>query len=156
MIDAMLPGERNLYRLARIRDQRCKESQESISVTLQGNDQDDLLPELEVVANPFCSFTAKLKQCELAGRSVLAHLAGNQFVAPARQASQRLAARGNEYSLSPKVLIESISDPDLLGFPGLVPTALITVISECGLGMTRWPSEKHCVSCFEPAGQDFG
>jgi transposase len=54
--------------------------------------------------------------------------------------------RGNDFSFNPKALIESISGHNLLSLPGLGPTTVLTLISECGLDMTRWPSEKHFVS----------
>jgi transposase len=54
--------------------------------------------------------------------------------------------RGNGFSFNPKALIESISCHNLLSLPGLGPKTVITLISECGLDMTRWPSEKHFVS----------
>jgi hypothetical protein len=43
-------------------------------------------------------------------------------------------------------LITSLAGHELLSLPGLGPTTVITLISECGLDMSRWPSAKHFVS----------
>lgn len=145
IIDAILSGERDPQKLASLRDQRCKESQGTIAAALQGNYQEDHLFELKVAVDLFDSYTAKIKECELAGQSLLTQLAGDQFVAPDKQAGD-WRIRGNGFSFNPKALIESISGHNLLSLPGLGPTTVITLISECGLDMTRWPSEKHFVS----------
>ncbi len=145
IIDAILSGERDPQKLASLRDQRCKESQDTIAAALQGNYQEDHLFELKVAVDLFDSYTAKIKECELAGQSFLTQLAGDQFVASDKQAGD-WRIRGNGFSFNPKALIESISGHNLLSLPGLGPTTVITLISECGLDMTRWPSEKHFVS----------
>ena len=145
IIDAILSGERDPQKLASLRDQRCKESQDTIAAALQGNYQEDHLFELKVAVDLFDTYTAKIKECELAGQSVLTGLAGDQFVAPDKQAGD-WQIRGHGFSFNPKALIESISGHNLLSLPGLGPTTVITLISECGLDMTRWPSEKHFVS----------
>jgi transposase len=145
IIDAILSGERDPQKLASLRDQRCKESQDTIAAALQENYQEDHLFELKVAVDLFDSYTAKIKECELAGQSHLTQLAGDQFVAPDKKAGD-WRIRGNGFSFNPKALIEAISGHNLLSLPGLGPTTVITLISECGLDMTCWPSEKHFVS----------
>lgn len=145
IIDSILSGERNPRKLASLRDHRCKESEETIAAALQGNYQEDHLFELRVAVDLFDSYTTKINECELAGQSILTQLAGDQFVPPDKQAGD-WRIRGNGFSFNPKALIESISGHNLLSLPGLGPTTVITLISECGLDMTRWQSEKHFVS----------
>jgi hypothetical protein len=153
IIDAILSGERDPQKLASLRDQRCKESQDTIAAALQGNYQEDHLFELKVAVDLFDTYIAKIKECELAGQSVLTGLAGDQFVAPDKQVGD-WQIRGHGFSFNPKALIESISGHNLLSLPGLGPTTVITLISECGLDMTRWPSEKHFVSWLDLSPQN--
>jgi transposase len=48
IIDAILSGERDPQKLASLRDQRCKESPDTIAAALQGNYQEDHLFEVTV------------------------------------------------------------------------------------------------------------
>jgi transposase len=129
IIDAISSGERDPQKLASLRDKRCKESQDTIAAALQGNYQEDHLFELKVAVDLFDSYPAKIKECELAGQSLLTQLAGDQFVAPDKQAGD-WRIRANGFSFNPKALIESISGHNLLSLPGLGPTTVITLISE--------------------------
>ena len=145
IIDAILSGERDPKKLAALRDRRCKESVETIAAALDGNYQEEHLFELKVAVDMFDVYSAKIQECELAGQSVLQELAGDDDVEPKRQASDS-RIKGNGFSFNPQELIKSVAGHDLLALPGLGPATVITLISECGLDMTRWPSAKHFVS----------
>jgi len=145
IIDAILAGERDPERLATLRDRRCKETEATIAAALDGNYQEEHLFELKVAVEMFDAYSVKIQECELAGQSVLKELAGDDYVEPEKQASDR-RIRGNGFSFNPQALITSVAGHDLLSLPGLGPATVITLISECGLDMTRWPSAKHFVS----------
>jgi len=145
IIDAILAGERDPQKLATLRDRRCKETVATIAAALDGNYQEEHLFELRVAIEMFDAYSAKIQECEFAGQSVLQELAGDDYVEPERQASD-WRIRGNGFSFNPQALITSVAGHDLLSLPGLGPATVITLISECGLDMTRWPSAKHFVS----------
>ena len=145
IIDAILAGQRDPQKLATFRDRRCKETEATIAAALDGNYQEEHLFELKVAVEMFDAYSEKIQECELAGQSVLQELAGDDYVEPERQASDR-RIRGNGFSFNPQALITSVAGHDLLSLPGLGPATVITLISECGLDMTRWPSAKHFVS----------
>ena len=145
IIDAILSGERDPEKLASLRDRRCKESEATIAAALQGNFQDEHLFALRVAVELYDVYSEKIKTCELAAQSTLTELAGPEYVAPGRQPGD-WRVLGNGFSFNPKSLIESIAGHNLLCLPGLGPVTVLTLISECGLDMTRWPSAKHFVS----------
>ncbi len=145
IIDAILAGERDPERLATLRDRPCKETEATIAAALDGNYQEEHLIELKVAVEMFDAYSVKIQECELAGQSVLKELAGDDYVEPEKQASDR-RIRGNGFSFNPQALITSVAGHDLLSLPGLGPATVITLISECGLDMTRWPIAKHFVS----------
>ncbi|HBH74124.1 MAG TPA: hypothetical protein DDY43_11970 [Synechococcales bacterium UBA10510] len=107
IIDAILSGERDPLELASLRDQRCNASLETIAAALQGIYQEDHLFELKVAVDLFESYSAKIKECVLAGQSVLTQVAGDQFVAPDNQSGD-WRIRGNGFYFNPKALLESI------------------------------------------------
>jgi transposase len=145
IIDAILVGERDPQKLATLRDRRCKETEATIAAALDGNYQEQHLFELKVAVEMFDAYSAKIQEGELAGQSVLQELAGDDYVEPEKQASD-WRIRSNGFSFNPQALITSVAGHDLLSLPGLGPATVITLISECGLDMTRWPSAKHFVS----------
>ncbi|MCT0202134.1 MULTISPECIES: transposase [Synechococcaceae] len=131
--------------MAALRDPRCKESQATIAAALNGNYQEEHLFELKVAVEMFDAYSVKIQECELAGQVVLNDLAGDSYVEPEKQASD-WRIMGNGFSFNPQALITALAGQDLLSLPGLGPATVITLISECGLDMTRWPSAKHFVS----------
>jgi transposase len=145
IIDAILAGERDPQKLATLRDRRCKETEATIAAALDGNYQEEHLFELKVAVEMFDAYSLKIWQCELAGQSVLQELAGDDDAEPEMQASD-WRIRGNGFSFNPQSLITSVAGHDLLSLPGLGPATVLTLISECGLDMARWPSAKHFVS----------
>lgn len=145
IIDAILAGERDPQKLATLRDRRCKETEATIAAALDGNYQEEHLFELKVAVEMFDAYSLKIQECELAGQSVLQELAGDDYAEPEKQASD-WRIRGNGFSFNPQALIRSVAGHDLLSLPGLGPATVLTLISECGLDMARWPSAKHFVS----------
>jgi hypothetical protein len=144
IIDAILSGERDPGRLASLRDRRCKESEDTIAAALHGNYRDEHLFALRVSVELYDVYSQKIKECELSAQSLMVKLAGPEYVAPERQAGD-WRILGNGFSFNPKSLIESIAGHNLMSLPGLGPTTVLTLISECGLDMTRWPTAKHFV-----------
>lgn len=145
IIDAILAGERDSQKLAALRDRRCKESETTIAAALDGNYQDEHIFELRVAVELYDTYSEKIRTCEMAAQSVLKDLAGPDFVDPGRQVGDwRIMAGG--FSFNPQALIQSIAGHNLLRLPGMGPATVLTLISECGLDMSRWPSAKHFVS----------
>jgi len=153
IIDAILSGERDPEKLATLRDHRFKETEATIAAALDGNYQEEHLFELKVAVEMFDAYTAKIRECELAGQVVLNELAGDDYVEPKQQV-RGCSIRGNGFSFNPQALITSLAGHDLLSLPGLGPATVITLISECWLDMTRWPSAKHFVSWLGLSPQD--
>jgi hypothetical protein len=145
IIDTILAGERDPQKLATLRDRRCKETEATIAAALDGNYQEEHLFELKVAVEMFDAYSLKIQKCELAGQSVLQELAGDDDAEPGKQASD-WRIRGNGFSFNPQALIRSVAGHDLLSLPGLGPATVLTLISECGVDMARWPSTKHFVS----------
>ena len=145
IIDAILSGERDPGRLASLRDRRCKESEDTIAAALHGNYRDEHLFALRVAVELYDVYSQKIKECELSAQSLMVKLAGPEYVAPERQPGD-WRILGNGFSFNPTSLIESIAGHNLMSLPGLGPTTVLTLISECGLDMTRWPTAKHFVS----------
>ncbi|QPN59746.1 IS110 family transposase [Synechococcus sp. CBW1002] len=145
IIDAILSGERDPERLASLRDRRCKESAATIAAALEGNYQDDHLFSLKIAVELFDTYSEKIRACELAAQSLMTELAGSDYQDPGSQPGDWKIC-GHGFAFNPTHLIQALSGHNLLRLPGLGPTTVLTLISECGLDMKRWPSAQHFVS----------
>lgn len=154
IIKAILEGERDPNTLAKLRDCRCKNSVATIAAALDGNYQDDHLFELRVAIEMFDAYGSQIESCEHRIEDTLRQItelraqSDDQSADSSRQPIQlqpfRKSARA--YSFDPRPLIEMMDCRNILEIPGLGPSSLLTIISECGLDMTKWPSAKHFTS----------
>lgn len=64
IVRAILNGERNPDKLARMRDPRCSSSMETIKKSLQGNYREDHLFTLKQAVEAFDFFQAKIAECD--------------------------------------------------------------------------------------------
>ena len=64
------------------------------------------------------------------------------------------AKRKSEYSFDPTSYINALTGVDLSGIYGLGPGNLLTIVSECGTDMEKWPTAKHFTSWLGLAPQN--
>lgn len=152
IIDAILGGERDPAKLAMLRDRRCKNSAAIIAAALDGNYQDEHLFELKVAITMFDAYGEQIQACERLIEEQLASIAqaGAQegachSVTPDRL-PQSARLRKRSCSFDPRPMIRAMDCHRILEIPGIGPSSLLTIISECGLDMTKWPSAKHFTS----------
>ncbi|MFZ9552793.1 MAG: IS110 family transposase [Hylemonella sp.] len=155
IIDAILGGERDPDKLAILRDRRCKNSAFTIAAALDGNYQEEHLFELRVAIEMFDAYSEQIQASEQmiqerlgalaqeGGEDQCSHSCGAE---PTDRGKQLTRARKRSCSFDPRPLIQSMDCHRILEIPGLGPSSLLTIISECGLDMTKWPSAKHFTS----------
>jgi transposase len=137
IITAILAGERNPQKLAAFRDRRCKNSQETIARSLQGNYRPEHLFSLKQAVELYEFYQTKIAECE---RQILEQL--QQFDAVASD-SDRPAGT------PPATLAEALqrmSGVDLARIPGIDTDTALKIIAEIGIDMSRWSSEKQFAS----------
>lgn len=152
IIDAILCGERDPGKLAMLRDRRCKNSTATIAAALDGNYQDEHLFELKVAINMFDAYGEQIQACERLIEEQLKGIAqaGAQEGVCHPETPDHLPHPGHlrkrSCSFDPRPMIRAMDCHRILEIPGIGPSSLLTIISECGLDMTKWPSAKHFTS----------
>jgi hypothetical protein len=137
IITAILAGERNPQKLAAFRDRRCKNSQETIARSLQGNYRPEHLFSLKQAVELYEFYQAKIAECE---RQILEQL--QQFDAVASDPDRPAGT-------PPSTLAEALqrmSGVDLARIPGIDTDTALKIIAEIGIDMSRWSSEKQFAS----------
>jgi transposase len=148
IIRSILAGERDPQKLAELRDCRIKASKQEIAKSLEGNWRDELLFVLRQSLNLYEAYQNKIADCDL---KIEAHML--EFDSKVDPISQPLAApkRGKKaHSNAPgfdlRTELYRISGTDLTRIDGIDVSTAQTVISEIGLDMSRWPTEKQFAS----------
>jgi len=146
IIRTLLAGERDPLKLAALRDRRCKNDVATIARALHGHYRLDLLFALRQAVELFDLYQTKVAECDKEIEAVLASFEdaskGKTLPPPHR--------KGGSYRNAPAFDARSalfrISGTDLTRVEGIDTSIALTLISEIGLDMARWPSEKHFAS----------
>ena len=143
IIRAIVAGERDPEELASYRDARIKASSEEIQASLQGNWRTEHLFALRVALATFDFCAQQLQQCE-------------QEIERAMQALQKYSGepdKGKKRSRAknaPKFDVREhlfkMCGVDLTRINGIDVSTAMTIISEVGTDMSRFPSDKQFAS----------
>jgi hypothetical protein len=149
IIRAIVGGERDPHKLAKMRDYRVHATVETIAKSLQGNWRRELLFNLKRALALYDTYQSKIAECD---HEIQAHLGTfpNQVdtkekpLPPRKPSKRRL--QGNAPRLDLRDELYRISGADLTAIDGIDVLTAQTIISEIGLDMTRWPTEKNFAS----------
>lgn len=150
IIKKILDNERDVYKLAALRDRRIKSSQEDIAKSLQGHYREEHLCTLQLALDALEFTNKQIKQLDRKVEHFLACLCGDlesqQLIfdfdddQPIREKKRKIKTNNVDYDLD--YYLQKITHTDLTSVTGIKDSAL-TIVSEIGLDMTKWPSAKH-------------
>ena len=132
ILEAILAGERDPEALARLCSTRIKASRQTVAKSLHGNWREELLFALRVAMDSYRFAQSKIAECD---ERIGQHLA---------QFEHRAVLDTPPASL--KSELHRICGVDLTKIPGIKEQAAQIIISEVGLDMTRWNTEKQFAS----------
>jgi transposase len=156
IIDAILQGQRDPVTLAKLRDRRCKNSEETIAKSLQGNWRDDHLFELRQAVELYRTYRAKLAECDA---RIEAYLETFEDCTDGKPLPPKKRKRNpNAPQFDVRGHLYRMTGVDLTRIDGIDANTALKVISEIGLDITRWPTEKHFTSwlCLCPGNRKTG
>jgi transposase len=142
IIRAILDGERDPHRLARLRDERCKNPEAVIARALQGDWREEHLFALEQAVELVEAYQAKIAACDA---RIQAQLQGFADRSDGQLPPKGKAPRRDRHDLGFDARAElfRMTGVDLVRVSGLQAHTILKVLSETGLDMSRWPSAKH-------------
>ena len=148
IVQAILKGERDRYKLADLADVRIQASREEIARSLEGNWRKELLFILQQEVNLYHIYQQQIEECDTA---LLAHLQtlddmiqpGSKL--PPAKANKR-AGSNAPTSFDLRGELYRISGTDLTQIDGINVMCAQTIIAEVGVDMRRFPTEAHFAS----------
>jgi transposase len=166
MIRAILKGERDTRKLAKLKDHRIRASEAEIAGSLEGNWQEDVLFELQQIVERYDFCQGQIRACdeqlqkylaalperrigqgEAAGEGASKPAGGEKREAPQKQRkNQRKQPRDNEPKFDLEAELTRICGVNLCTIDGVGVMVAQTWVSEIGTDMTPWPTEDHMVS----------
>jgi transposase len=142
IIKAILAGERDPRRLAKRRDRRCKEDEATIAQALEGTWRPEHLFELKQLLEVYEYYHDQIRGCD---RTIEEHLKALALpaVAPLPPKPRVRKRKDNEPTFDARQRLHQMAAVDLTVIEGIEVSTALTVLSEIGLDMSRWPTEKH-------------
>lgn len=134
IIKAILVGERDGYKLAALRDKRCKNDAATIERSLQGNFRPEHLFSLKQAVELYEFYQQQIADCD---RQILEQL--KSFDAKEHDSDGK-PPRSMEEAL------QKMSGVDLARINGISTNTALKVIAEIGIDMSRWQTAKHFAS----------
>jgi len=148
IIQAILEGERDRYKLADLADVRIQASREEIARSLEGNWRKELLFILQQERNLYQIYQQQIAECDTALAAhlqTLEHKVEPGSQPPAAKANKR-AGSNAPTSFDLRGELYRISGTDLTQIDGINIMNAQTIIAEVGIDMSRFPSEAHFAS----------
>ena len=148
IIHAILKGERDPYELAAMCDVRVKASEEEVARALEGNWQEDLLFMLQQELDGYEFCQKQIAKCDDRLYEYLQHRPDRSAGATLPQEhrkGRREKNKKNKPQFDLRKQLFCMTGTDLTRIDGIDVLTAMTVISEAGWDMSKWPTEDHFV-----------
>jgi transposase len=155
IIRAIVAGERDPYRLAALRDSRCKKEAEEIARALTGTWRAEHLFILTQALELFDFYTAQLKACDAQIESTFSVIPPRFESGPEAPASSDASTpppskphshSKNAPAVNTRAHILRITGVDLVAVHGISASLAQTIVAEIGTDMSKWADDKHFCS----------
>ena len=149
IIRHMLEGQRDPKVLAQLRDRRCKHTEAEIAEALHGNWRDEHLFALRQSLATWEHLTRQLSDVDREIESALRALGDDPRVDPTQTlepASKKIRVAQRELGFDARTLLHQKAGADITDITGISLLTALTIVSEVGTDMTRWPTDGHFAS----------
>jgi transposase len=150
IIRSILDGQRDPKVLATFRDRRIKASEETIAKAMDGNYLEEHLFTLQQNLQLYNFYQQQLKDCDQQIEQVLQSfptLDDIEHLIPVHLKRRRRKKKGaNAPKFDSESYINQITGCNLFDVPGFGENNLLLLISETGIDMDKWKTEKHFTS----------
>ena len=146
IIRAMLAGERDPVKLARLRNDRCHHDEETIAKALHGQWREEHLFALAqaVALDDMDHEKIAACDCQIAAHlETFAECEDREALPPVSRPRKRTRNRPH---VDVRGSWHRITGVDLTAIEGIDEPTALTIIREIGLDMGRWPTVKHFTS----------
>ena len=146
IIRAIVAGERDPRVLAKLRDRRCKHTQEQIATALDGRYRPEHVMELRCCLTIWEKYTEVIADVDVAIEGQLATMRRPSEL-PALSAKPRVRGRKpHDPTFNVRTALYYATGVDLTAIDGIDELHALTLVGELGTDFTKWPTVKHFAS----------
>jgi transposase len=147
IIRAIVAGEHDPEKLAKLRDVRCKASLDTIVASLCGNNQPEHLFALGQALSLYDFYQERIQDCDVEIERSLATLNQDKPdpIEPLPQIRSK-TQQANAIKFDVRASLYQLIGADLTQIHGIGPYLALRLVSECGVDLSRWPTAKHFTS----------
>jgi transposase len=159
IIRAIVKGERDPWKLAKLRDRSIRASEEELAHSLEGHWREDVLFELEQVVDCYDFYQKKIADCDERLQKYLAVLPSRQqpvaveSQAPAagekRKSKGKQGPKKNQPNFNLKAELERVLGVDVTRIDGIDVNIGQVILSELGPDLSAFPNEHQFASWLE-------
>jgi transposase len=148
IIRAILAGERDPVKLARLRDRRCAQPEAEFVKALTGNYRDEHVFALKQAVALYDAYTQQIRECdqELERKFSALKPVHDHDLPPLDRRDKRNTHSKNAPSYDARGLLYRVLGVDLVATGGLNEVTAQIIVTEIGTDMSRFPSVKHFCS----------
>jgi hypothetical protein len=148
IIRAILAGEHDPRQLATLRDERCAKTEAEIVKALTGNYRAEHLFTLKQAVALYDMYTTQIQECdtELERLWQAQRPARDQDLPPLDTRDKRNTHSKNAPTYDARTLLYEVVGVDLVAISGLNVSTVQDILSDTGLDLSAFPSEKHFCS----------
>lgn len=144
ILRAIIAGERDGAKLAKMKNARIRASEEEIAKSLQGNWREEHLFALKQAMALYDAYGVQLAECDAMLETMLSALTGENVADPDK--GRRMAQSKNAPKFDVRTYLYRLCGVDLTRINGINPTTALKVIAEIGPDVSRFKSIKHFAS----------
>jgi transposase len=146
IINAILEGERDPFKLAKLRDERCHHSAEEIARALHGTWRAEHLFELQQALDLYRFHQQQITACDQKIEAELATLANRAADKTPTVKPRRRGRKSNDVRFEAQVPLFQALGVDLTLIEGIDVSTALVILAEIGVDVSRFPTEKHFAS----------
>ncbi|TAH41763.1 MAG: IS110 family transposase [Bacteroidetes bacterium] len=144
IIKAIINGERNIEKLYDLVDQRVKAKRDDILKALRGNWKEEHLFQINQSYEGYLFYRRMIEECDKKIEELLKKKTTYKSHPEIKEKNPR--SNLNNLNFNASTLLAEITGIDLTKIFGIRASTAIEIISEVGLDLNKWPTEKHFTS----------
>jgi transposase len=152
IIRSIVNGERDPKKLAELRDERCRNPKGIIEASLVGNYREEHLFSLSQALNLYDFYLKQMAECDFMIEQTTKKLETKCDPEKLLEREQlaknkrKIKLKKHEYSFDVRSELVRMTGVDLTIIPSIGASTGLSIISEIGTDMTKWPNSKHFAS----------
>jgi len=146
IIRDIVRGERDPWKLAKHRHDRCKATEAEIASALHGNWRTEHLFGLKQALKLYDFYQKQLRECEAQIEACLRGMKDKSNGAPLPPSQRKRKPEKNEVRFGARALLFKMAGVDLTQLEAISETTALVLLSELGTDLSKFPHEKNFVS----------